>query len=90
MAFEKSTPTNYGVPAVYWNIGAISEDFKGKGAEVTLYGYTSKEARNAKDAQPLVAAKVTLTGDEYSMDMTREKAYAVVKKQAAFEGATDA
>jgi hypothetical protein len=47
MALIKSIDTDYGIPASYWNIGAVQEDFKGKGTEVTFYGYASKEARDA-------------------------------------------
>jgi hypothetical protein len=36
MALIKEIDTDYGIPANYWNIGAVQEDFKGKGTEVTL------------------------------------------------------
>ena len=39
MALIKSVDTDYGIPALYWNIGAVQEDFKSKGTEVTFYGY---------------------------------------------------
>ena len=52
MALLTSIPTDYGVNSEYWNIGAVQEDFKGQGTEVTFYGYASKEAREA-GKQPL-------------------------------------
>ena len=47
MALIKSIPTDFGINAEYWNVGAVAEDFKGKGTEVTFYGYANKEARDA-------------------------------------------
>ena len=64
MALIKSVDTDFGIPATYWNIGAVQEDFKGQGTEVTFYGYASKEARDA-GKQPLSAGKVQIAGDEY-------------------------
>ena len=52
MALLKSIPTDFGINAEYWNIGAVQEDFKGKGTEVTFYGYATKEARD-EGKQPL-------------------------------------
>ena len=45
MAFIKPISTDFGVDCYYWNIGAVQEDFKGQGTEVTFYGYASQEAR---------------------------------------------
>ena len=59
MALIKSVPTDFGINAEYWNIGAVQEDFKGQGTEVTFYGYASKEAREA-GKQPLSAGKVQI------------------------------
>jgi hypothetical protein len=66
MALLKPIPTDFGaeVLACYWNIGAVQEDFKGQGTEVTFYGYASKEAREA-GKQPLSAGKVQIAGEEY-------------------------
>ena len=47
MALIKEVETDFGVNSCYWNIGAVQEDFKGRGTEVTFYGYASKEARQA-------------------------------------------
>lgn len=89
MALIKSIPTDYGVPAEYWNIGAVQEDFKGKGTEVTFYGYASKEARDA-EKQPLSAGKVQVAGDEYVAGADRAALYAIIKLRPEFEGAVDA
>ena len=89
MALIKSIDTEYGIPANYWNIGAVQEDFKGKGTEVTFYGYASKEARE-EGKQPLAAGKVQINGDEYVAGADRSALYAIIKQKPEFEGAVDA
>jgi hypothetical protein len=89
MALIKSIPTEFGVSAEYWNIGAIQEDFKGKGTEVTFYGYANKQARD-EGKQPLSAGKVQISGDEYIAGATRAQLYATIKTKPEFEGAIDA
>ena len=89
MALLKSIPTDYHVPAEYWNIGAVQEDFKGKGTEVTFYGYANKAARDA-GAQPMSAGKVQISGDEYIAGADRAALYAIIKQKPEFEGAQDA
>ena len=88
MALLKSIDTDYGIPATYWNIGAVQEDFKGQGTEITFYGYASKEARDA-GKQPLSAGKLQLSGNEYVAGANREQLYAIIKQKPEFEGATD-
>lgn len=80
--------TEFGVEANYWNIGAVQEDFKGKGTEVTFYGYASKDARDA-EKQPLAAGKVQIAGDEYVAGADRAQLYAIIKQKPEFEGAED-
>lgn len=89
MALLKAVPTDFGIDAEYWNIGAVQEDFKGKGTEVTFYGYASKEARDA-GKQPLSAGKVQIAGDEYIAGADRQALYAIIKLKPEFEGAEDA
>jgi hypothetical protein len=89
MALIKSIMTDYGIPALYWNIGAVQEDFKGQGTEVTFYGYASKAARDA-GKQPLSAGKVQIAGDEYVAGADRATLYATIKQKPEFEGAEDA
>ena len=94
MALQKPIPTEFGsetspVFANYWNIGAVQEDFKGKGTEVTFYGYASKEAREA-GKQPLAAGKVNIAGDEYVAGADRQALYAIIKQKPEFENAVDA
>lgn len=86
MALHKSVDTDFGIPATYWTIGAVHEDFKGKGTEVTFYGYASKEARET-GKQPLSAGKVQLSGDEYVAGADRQSLYEIIKKKLEFEGA---
>jgi len=88
MALRKEIMTEYGVTANYWSIGAVQEDFKGKGTEVTFYGYASAEAR-AAEKQPLAAGKVQIAGDEYVAGATREQLYSIIKQKPEFEGAED-
>ena len=89
MALIKSVPTDYGIPAVYFNIGAVQEDFKGQGTEVTFYGYASQEARE-QGKQPLCAGKVQLSGPEYVAGADRQALYQIIKQKPEFEGAEDA
>lgn len=89
MALIKAIPSDFGVDCLYWNIGAVQEDFKGKGTEVTFYGYASKEARD-EGKQPLSAGKVQIAGDEYVAGADRSALYAIIKQRPEFEGAEDA
>jgi hypothetical protein len=89
MALIKAIPTDYGVDCNYWNIGAVHEDFKGKGTEVTFYGYASQEARLA-GKQPLSAGKMQIAGDDYVAGADRATLYGIIKRRSEFEGAQDA
>lgn len=88
MAIHKTKNTEYGVNANYWNIGAIQEDIRNGGVEVTLYGYTDKAASNAK-MQPLSAAKITVVGADYTPEMKRPELYAYIKRMPEFADGTD-
>ena len=88
MALIKSVDTDFGVPSTYWNIGAVQEDFKGQGTEVTFYGYASKEARDS-GKQPLSAGKVQIAGSEYVAGADRQALYNILKLRPEFEGAED-
>jgi hypothetical protein len=89
MALIKLIDTDYGIPATYWNIGAVQEDFKGQGTEVTFYSYASKEAREA-GKQPLSAGKVAISGAEYVAGADRAALYSIIKQKPEFDGAVDA
>ena len=88
MAIIISIDTEFGVPATYWNIGSVQEDFKGKGTEVTIYGYASKEARLA-DNQPLSAGKIQLVGEDYIPGANRQVLYGVLRQKPEFQNAQD-
>ena len=88
MALLKSVDTEFGIPATYWNSGAVQEDFKGKGTEVTFYGYANKQARD-DGKQPLSAGKVQLVGDEYVAGADRQALYEIIKQKPEFVGAED-
>ena len=87
MALIISIDTDFGLPATYWNIGAVQEDFKGKGTEVTFYGYATKEARLA-GKQPLSAGKVQIGGDDYVAGANRAQLYVTLAAKPEFAGAT--
>lgn len=89
MALKKAIPTDYGVNAEYWNIGAAQEDFKGAGLHLTLYGYLDAAARQA-GKQPLAAYTVQLTGDDYSPDAQRADWYGKLKGKPEWADAEDA
>jgi len=89
MALIKSIDTDYGIPASYWNIGAVQEDFKGQGTEVTFYGYASQAARE-EGKQPLSAGKVQIAGNEYVAGAPRAVLYSIIKQRPEFDGAMDA
>jgi len=89
MALIKSIATDFGIDATYWNIGAVQEDFKGQGTEVTFYGYANKQARQ-DGKQPLSAGKFQITGDEYVAGADRQALYVIIKQKPEFEGAEDA
>jgi len=88
MALLKAIPSDFGIDATYWNIGAVQEDFKGKGTEVTFYGYASKQARD-EGKQPLSAGKVQIAGDEYVAGADRQALYEIIKQKPEFAGAED-
>lgn len=88
MALNKSIATDFGIPATYWNIGAVQEDFKGRGTEITFYGYASQEARD-EGKQPLSAGKMQVAGDDYVAGADRQALYQLIKQKPEFEGALD-
>ena len=88
MALLNIVETDFGVTASYWNIGAVQEDFKGKGTQVTMYGYSDQAARLA-EKQPLSAAQVTLAGADYVAGADRATLYGIIKQRPEFAGATD-
>lgn len=88
MGLQVTIPTEFGVDATYWHIGAVQEDFRGKATEVTLYGYSSHEARQA-DKQPLSAGKVQLAGDDYVAGADRAQLYEIISRRPEFSGAVD-
>ena len=89
MAINKSIPTDFGIDAAYWNIGAVLEDFKGRGTEVTMYGYVDLAAR-LTGKQPLAVAKVNFIGPQYAPGADRSELYILIKADPAFIGAEDA
>lgn len=87
MALNKSIMTEFGVDAIYWNVGVINEKYKEKVVEVLLFGYASEEAR--QNNNQMVTATVVFGEGEYTPDVTRDQVYALIKNKFEFEGATD-
>jgi len=88
MAIEISINSDFGIPATYWHIGAIQTDFRGKGVDVTVYGYASKDAY-VNGGQPISAVKQQFTGEQYQADVARDTVYGWIKQLPQFAGATD-
>ena len=88
MAIRVEIETDFGVTAEYWNIGAVQEDFKGRGTEVTFYGYASKEARD-NGSQPLSAGKIQLVGEDYVPGADRAQLYEIIKQKPEFANSVD-
>ena len=88
MALLKTIETSFGVDAVYWNIFSLREDFKNGTNEVILYGYASKETREAKK-DPIANKIILLEEDQYIEDATREAVYDALKLREEFLDAED-
>lgn len=88
MGIKIDVDTEFGVPAKYWNIGGRGEDFRGKGVEVTMFGWASKQARD-DGKQPLAVRKVQFVDQDYVAEMSRQDLYTRIKLKQEFIGATD-
>jgi hypothetical protein len=88
MAICKSIPSDYGVAAAYWHIGAVAEDYKGAGVQVTLYGYADEAARRS-GKQPLMSATFAVPTANYVADMPRSALYGLIKQDPTFSGGED-
>jgi hypothetical protein len=88
MALIKSIENEMGVSPVYWNIGAVQEDFKGQGTEVTVYGYMTKQHR-LNGSQPVSAMKIQFAGQDYVPGADRATLYGFLKQKDQFAGSTD-
>jgi hypothetical protein len=78
MALEKSIETNIGVNATYWNIFSINENFRAKTVEVLVFGYASKQTRDA-NLDPISVNTYEFNGDNYLKDATRSAVYNKLK-----------
>jgi hypothetical protein len=88
MALLKAESTDWGVDVTYWNIYSINEEYQNKSIEVILAGYISKQTRDAK-LSPVTSKTVTLNGNDYIADATREAVYLALKTKD-FSDAQDA
>ena len=88
MALAKTIETGFGVDATYWNIFSLREDFKNGTNEVILYGYASKETREAKK-DPIANKIILIEEDEYIKDAQRADVYKALKLREEFAEAED-
>jgi hypothetical protein len=88
MALMKSIDTEYGVPATYWMIGNVQEDFRGKSQEITMFGFVDEAQRRA-NKQPLAVGRSVLAGDKYTAGASRAQIYALLKAAESWAGAQD-
>ena len=87
MALLKTTPTEFGVDATYWNIGFINSNFRDKQfANLVLFGYLNEQARR-DGKNPLATAQVS--GVSFIPDATRPDVYAALKEQDDWKDAVD-
>ena len=88
MAILKEIQTEYKVPAVYWHIETIQENFVQKYVDITFLGYASESARR-DGGSPMASGQTRITGDEYVAGADRAQLYAIIKQKPEFDGATD-
>lgn len=86
MALIKNIDSGFGVDATYWKIAALTVDFVAGTLDVTLYGYTTQEAR-VSGCEPLVKNGVSLQ----TLDAAdRASLYALIKQTPEFQESVDA
>lgn len=86
MALLISHPSGYGVPATYWRILTMQDNYDGPKTSVTIVGYASEAARASGDL-PLVYVSTALAiRDAVAVDATRSAAYAALKALESIPG----
>ena len=88
MALQKNIDTAFGIPAVYWRVVEAREVFVEGALHIKLFGYLTKEARDAGKAC-IADIHVTFEGDKYKPSMSREEVYGLLKTLPEFAGALD-
>lgn len=88
MAIQKEILSQYGVNAVYWNIAFMQNNFLDKVFYAKVFGYASKEAREAL-SQPVTVVELRMADDQYPGDIDRNKVYELIKTMPEFEGYAD-
>jgi len=89
MALIKEIQTEYKVPAVYWHIETIQENFVQKYIDITFLGYASEQARR-ENGSAMASGQTRISGEEYVAGADRAALYAIIKQKPEFAGAQDA
>lgn len=88
MAVQISINTAFNVPATYWNIALVQQNFRDANLSIKMFGYADQAARIA-NAQPMSSAEVVYDQGNFKPDLTRTQLYDLIKLDPQFEGATD-
>jgi hypothetical protein len=83
MGLAAVIPTEFGVNATYWHIGAVSQDYRTKTCEVLLFGYVTKVAQE-RGKLPIASVKVSLSGNDFRPDADRATLYAILVNKPEF------
>jgi hypothetical protein len=84
MALQKTIQTKFKIPATYWRIIKITEDFSNYRSKVYLGGYIDQDNRRL-NAEPL-EVKLFIFNE---MDVIRPEAYDLIKGTSEFYDAID-
>ncbi|MBF0552600.1 MAG: hypothetical protein HQK60_18970 [Deltaproteobacteria bacterium] len=88
MALSVSIATNFGIPATYWNIGRVEDNFREKSNNITLFGYVNQAARES-NSQPLAGTTTVISGDDYTPELARAQIYTIIKTKPEWATAED-
>jgi hypothetical protein len=83
MAIQAPIQTQFGVPATYWHIRHLVNDFQSNGVIVFLAGYASAEARRDGKEPLTVLQDIRLTDLKASDEPRRSDVYAALIAFAA-------
>jgi hypothetical protein len=83
MAIQAPIQTQFGVPATYWHIRHLVNDFQSNGVIVFLAGYASAEARRDGKEPLTVLQEIRLPGLKASDEPRRGEIYAALIAYAA-------
>lgn len=82
-------PTRNGSTAEYWNVGELRFYNRNEIIEVVMHGYLDKDFRAESIHIPAFDIPFTISGADYSKDMTLAEVYTYAKTLDVFSGAID-